>query len=272
MSAYSVSALLSRVTSDSGGEGGHEELGADFIMHHILDHPVIEIELFGFDLSVTKHVIFMWIASVILIATFSVLFRKPKLIPSGLANFFEAIVVYLEEEVMRPYLHGNSKRYAPYLLTAFFFVLLCNLMGLIPGGATATGNISVTTGLALLTFTMVQAAGIKSNGLTGYLKGLIPPGLPVFILPIMVPVEIVGLFTKHVALAIRLFANMVAGHVVIFALLMIVFMFKSWFVGGVTLAGLLFVSLLEVLIAFIQAYIFTILSSVFIGMAVHQDH
>ncbi len=265
-----ISPFLSRM--EGSGESGHEALGADFIMHHILDHTLVPLELFGIDISITKNVLMMWIASAVLVGVFTIAFRKPKLVPSGLANLLESIVTYLEAEVIKPYLGHDSYKYTPYLLTAFFFVLLCNLLGLFPGGATATGNISVTTGLALLTFTMVQAAGIKNHGLLGYFKGLIPPGLPVFILPIMVPVEIIGLFTKHVALAIRLFANMVAGHVVIFALLMIIFTFQSWAVGGITLIGILFVSLLEILIAFIQAYIFTILSSVFISMAVHQDH
>ncbi len=258
--------------SAAGGEAGHEALGADFIMQHILDHPIIHLHFMGFDLSITKHVVMLWIASAILVATLTVAFRRPKLVPKGLSNFFESIILYLESEVMRPYLGSDSRKYAPYLLTAFFFILVCNLLGLVPGSATATGDISVTIAMATLTFIVVQLAGIRNNGFFGYIKGLIPPGLPVFILPIMVPVEIIGLFTKHVALAIRLFANMVAGHVVIFALLLIIFTFKSWLVGGITLAGILFVSLLEILIGLIQAYIFTILSSVFIGMAVHQDH
>ncbi|MFQ5863717.1 MAG: F0F1 ATP synthase subunit A [bacterium] len=256
-----------------GAQGGeHEQAGADFIMHHITDSDVIPIHLFGFDLSITKHIIMMWIASGLLIVTFSWLFRKPKLVPHGLANFFEFLVSYLEEDVMRPYLGSHSRKYAPYLLTAFFFILTCNLLGLVPFGFTATGNISVTAALALLTFFMVQISGIKSHGFVGYFKGLIPPGLPFFVLPIMIPVEFIGMMTKHFALAIRLFANMTAGHVVIFALLGLIFTFKNWFVGGITLGGILFVSLLEILIALIQAYIFTILSSVFIGMAVHQEH
>ncbi len=271
MVSLSVFSKLLALGGSGGGEGP-EELGADFIMHHITDHVIYDLHVLGFDLSITKHVLMMWIASAILIVLLTAAFRKPKMVPSGLANFFESIIVYLQDEVMRPYLGEHSRKYAPYLLTAFFFILLCNLLGLVPGSATATSNISVTIGLALLTFVTVQAAGIKNHGLVGYFKGLIPPGLPIFILPIMVPVEIVGLFTKHVALAIRLFANMVSGHVVIFALLMIIFMFKSWAVGGITLAGILFVSLLEILIALIQAYIFCILSAVFIGTAIHQDH
>jgi len=268
----SLATPLLNLVKDGEQSGTHEALGSEFIMHHILDHPLVHLELLGFDLSITKHVLMMWVASAILITLMAVAFRKPKMVPSGLANMLEFIITYLEAEVLKPYLGRDSRRYAPYLLTAFFFVLLCNLLGLVPGAATATGDISVTTGLALLTFLMVQGAGIRNHGLIGYAKGLIPPGLPVFILPIMIPVEIIGLLTKHVALAIRLFANMVAGHVVIFALLMIIFTFQSWAVGGITLAGILFVSLLEILIGFIQAYIFTILSSVFISMAVHQDH
>ncbi len=265
--------IMPLVGGGGEGEGHQEQLGADFIMHHIQDHVLWEFHPFGYDLSITKHVLMMWIVSGLMLFLFSLAFRRPKLVPKGrLANFFEFIILYLEEETMKPYLGHDSRKYAPYLLTAFFFVLFCNLGGLVPGSATATGNIGVTTGLALLTFSMVQIAGIKNNGFVGYFKGLIPPGLPAFILPIMVPVEIVGLFTKHVALAIRLFANMVAGHVVIFALLMIIFSFKSWGVAGITLAGILFVSLLEILIGLIQAYIFTILSAVFIGMAAHQDH
>ena len=257
----------------SGGQQGeHEELGADFIMHHITDHPLVKLELFGIDVSITKHVVMMWIAAAVLIVVLTSIFRKPNLVPRGLANFFEFIIEYLEKEVMKPYLGHHSHYYAPYLLTAFFFVLVCNLFGLVPLAATATGNISVTAAMALLTFCMVQFAGIKSHGLVGYFKGLIPPGLPIFILPIMVPVEIISLFTKHFALAIRLFANMIAGHVVIFALLLIIFTFKNPFVGVATLGGILFVALLEVLIALIQAYIFTILSAVFIGLAIHQDH
>lgn len=257
-----------------GGEegGSHEELGSDFIMHHITDHVYLSIHVFGVDLSITKHIVMLWIASVLLAVLLTLLFRRPKLVPHGLANFFEFVIVYLQDEIIRPFLGKEGNRYAPYLLTAFFFILTCNLLGLVPLGATATGDISVTVALAALTFFMVQIAGIRSHGIWGYLKGIIPPGLPVFILPIMIPVEIISLFTKHFALAIRLFANMVAGHVVIFALLLIIFTFKNWLVGGITLGGLLFVSLLEVLIALIQAYIFTILSAVFIGMAVYQDH
>jgi len=268
-------ASLNRIVSFAGlqeAEGHEEELGGGFILHHIQDHVIWKLHAFGLDLSITKHVVMMWIVAAILILLFTTIFRKPKLVPSGLANFFESIIAYLEEDVIRPYLGDEGRKYAPYLFTAFFFVLLCNLFGLVPGAATATGNIGVTTAMALMTFFLGQISGMKYHGVFGYFKGLIPPGLPIFVLPIIIPIEIIGLLTKHVALAIRLFANMIAGHIVISALLLIVFTFKSFLVGGVTLGGILFVSMLEVLIALIQAYVFTILSSVFIGMAVHQEH
>ncbi len=259
---------------EEGGDHptGHEELGADFIMHHITDQVLVELHVAGFDISITKHVVMLWISAAILVAVLVPALRRPKLIPTGVTNFFESIIVWLEGEVMRPFLGDHSRRYAPYLLTAFFFILVANLLGLVPGSATATGDISVTAALALLTFIMVQVAGIKNHGFWGYWKGLIPPNLPFPVLLIMIPVEIIGLMTKHFALAIRLFANMIAGHVVIFSFLLIIFTFKSWLVGGLTLGGLLFVSLLEVLIALIQAFVFTILSAVFIGMAIHQEH
>ncbi len=260
--------------AEQQGQGGGEDekLGSEFIMHHITDHKLFDLQVFGIDISITKHILIMWIVSAMMILLFGILFRKPKMVPHGLANFFELIIEYLDQQVMKPFLGDHSRKYAPYLLTAFFFVLFCNLLGLVPGSATATSNISVTAALAVITFVMVIMAGIKYHGLVGYCKGLIPPGLPVFILPIIIPVEILGLFTKHFALAIRLFANMVAGHVVVFAFLMIIFTFKNWAIGGTTLLFLLFVSLLEVLIGLIQAYIFTILSAVFIGMSIHQDH
>lgn len=276
--------MISSLLLTTGEEGAkHEKVGAEFIMHHITDSNTLELPLLGeihlpqihvmgYDISITKHVVMMWFASLILIAIFGVAFRRPQMVPRGLANFFEFLISYIEEDILKPYLGKQSRKYAPYLLTAFFFILTCNLLGLVPMGATATGNISVTASLAILTFIMVQIAGIRSHGLFGYLKGFIPPDLPLFILPLMIPVEIIGLLTKHVALAIRLFANMIAGHVVIFALMSLIFTFRNWIIGGVTLGGILFVSLLEVLIALIQAYIFTILSAVFISMAIYQEH
>jgi F-type H+-transporting ATPase subunit a len=161
----------------------------------------------------------------------------------------------------------------PYLATAFFFVLTMNLLGLVPFMATATANISVTAALAIFTFLITQYAAIKSMGMKGYLghmTGGVPPSLA-WLWPIMIPVEFLGLFTKPFALTVRLFANMVAGHFVILALLGLIFSISAW-VAPVSVALALAIFMLELFVAFVQAYIFTMLSALFIGAGlVHHD-
>lgn len=252
----------------------HSGGGSD-VIHHLLDQNLVSFQLFGLELAFTKHMLMMLIVASLLTILLVRSFRKPQLVQRGVANLFEAIVVFLRNEIILPYMGKEGLYHAPYLLTAFFFILFTNLMGLIPGAATATSNISVTAGLALMTFFMGQYAGIRRHGAIHYFKGLIPPNLPKLIIPIMIPVEIIGMCTKHVALAIRLFANMTAGHVVILALVGLIgtrVTILTFLVAPFPIVGVLFVSLLEILIAFIQAYIFTILSAVFIGMAIHQEH
>lgn len=256
------------------GEGAKQ--GSDgikeFIMHHVQDHVIYQLKIFNFDISITKHVVMIWIAAAILIILLPLIVRSRALAPKGPVNFIEWIVVFLKETVLEPYLGPDSFKFAPYLLTAFFFIITCNLLGLVPMGATATGNISVTAAMALLTLILVQFSNIRKNGFKGYIKSFVPPGLPTFVVPIIFMVEILGMITKHFALAIRLFANMIAGHLVIFTILSLIFMFKNFLISPFPILGILFVSLLEILIALIQAYIFTILSAVFIGMAVHPQH
>jgi len=197
---------------------------------------------------------------------------KKSLVPKGLTNFMEILILFVRDDIVKPTIGKGYEKFLPYLLTVFFFILTCNFLGLIPGGSTATSNISVTATLAAISFIVIQAGGIIKNGFLGYFKGLMPHGIPSWLLPIMFVVEILGLFTKPFALAIRLFANMSAGHIVILALLGLIFILKTFFVVPVSIAFALFIYLLEILVALIQAYIFTMLSSLFIGMAVHQDH
>ena len=178
----------------------------------------------------------------------------------------------MRDEIAKITIGKGYEKFLPYLLTVFFFILTCNFLGLIPGSATATSNISVTVTLAVISFIVIQVGGMMKNGAWGYFKGLIPHGIPSWLLIIMVPVELLGLFTKPFALAIRLFANMTAGHIVIGALLGLIFILKTYFVIPVSISFALFIYLLEILVALIQAYIFTMLSSLFIGMAVHQEH
>ena len=255
-------------------EEPHHSSGSEVdILHHIQDSVLVDLPtVYGVNLSITKNVLMMWIAAAILAVLLTLAFRKKTTVHHGIGNFFEAIVAYLREEILLPYLGEKGRPYVPYLLTAFFFILTCNLLGLVPMGASATGNISVTVGMALLTLSMVQISGIRQHGFWGYLKGIIPPNLPWFVIPIMIPVEIIGMCTKHIALAIRLFANMTAGHLVALTMLSLIFMFKSYFVAPFPICGVVFVNLLDILISLIQAYIFTILSAVFIGASIHQDH
>jgi F-type H+-transporting ATPase subunit a len=168
-----------------------------------------------------------------------------------------------------PNIGHEGARYVPYLLSTFFFILFCNLLGMVPFGATATGNISVTAGLAIMAFLMVQFSGVRQYGLVSHFKNLVPHGVPAWLIPIMIPVEIIGMLAKPFALCIRLFANMMGGHVVILSLLGLIFIIGSWFVIPISVGFALFINLLELLVAFIQAYIFTMLTSLFIGMSVH---
>jgi F-type H+-transporting ATPase subunit a len=269
----------------SGGEPPAFNPG-EHIMHHILDSREIEVpfttsvihlprwEVAGVDVSLTKNVVMMWIASAIVLALFvSAARRAREPVPRGLRCALEAMVLYVRDEIARKTIHRHdADRYVSYLLTVFFFILACNLLGLIPGLATPTSSISVTATLAAFTFLLTQWGGIRNYGVIGHFKNLVPPGLPVVILPVIVVVEIMSMLSRPFALAIRLFANMTAGHVVILSLISLIFVLKSVFVAGLSVPFALFVYLLEILVAFLQAFIFTMLSSLFIGLAVHPSH
>ena len=283
-----------------------KQLGpADIIMPHLTDSKTIEYPCFHslqewacearfptwnvtiaghtFDMGLTKHIFFMLLAGLIvaimLILTARAHVRHTREVgrPKGFSAGLEAVILYLRDEIFRPVLgpHGGEK-YVPFVLTLFFFILFCNLFGLIPYGSTPTGNVAVTATLAIVTFIVIESAGIKSLG-AGYLGTIIywPHDMPVVIkLPmtlIMTPVEIVGKFTKPFARTIRLFANMVAGHVVILALIGLIFMFGFKIAIAPVLMAL-FIMFLEILVAFIQAFIFSLLAAVFIGQIRTAHH
>ncbi|HEY1247989.1 MAG TPA: F0F1 ATP synthase subunit A [Nitrososphaera sp.] len=258
--------------ASQGGEHGAEANIGEVILHHVLDAKILSIHILGIDLSITKHVLMMWIAAALVVLVFRYAFREQRIVPNGAANLLEAMVVFFRDEVVLPNMGEEGRRYLPYLLTVFFFVLFCNLLGLIPFAATPTGNVSVTAALALISLIMIQVGGIREHGLKHHLQNLIPHGLPVWLLPIMIPVEIMGQFTKPFALCIRLFANMTAGHIVILSFLSMIFILKSLFVTPISVFFALFISLLEIFVAFLQAYIFTMLTSLFIGMSIHPQH
>lgn len=227
------------------------------------------------DLSITKHTVMMWLAALLLIGSLLIWSNrdKAKLVPRGTAaNLFEMLVLFVRDELaIKNIGKEEGPRYTSYLLTAFFFILFMNLLGLFPWMASATGNIAVTCGLALCTFVITQLAGIRAAGLGGYLAHL-TGGVHWSLWIIMIPVELLGLFTKPFALTIRLFANMLAGHIVIFFLLGLIFMLGHPAVAFVSVPFAIGIYLLELFVAFVQAYVFTMLSALFIGMGVAMGH
>ncbi|MEJ5261628.1 MAG: F0F1 ATP synthase subunit A [Ignavibacterium sp.] len=279
-----MDSIATQVIADSL-KNSHSESGGSWILHHVMDGNYLDftpfgkiylphLELFGLDISITRHVVFMWLAAILLTYVFIRVAKsyQKSMVPSGSTNFWEVFIVFVRDEIAKPTIGKGYEKFLPYLLTAFFFILFGNFLGLIPFSATFTSNIAVTATLATMSFLAIQLGGIKNNGFFGYFKGLIPHGVPVFLLPIMIVVELLGLFTKPFALAIRLFANMTAGHIVIYALISLIFVMQSYLISPVSVGMALFIYGLEVLVALLQAYIFTMLSSLFIGMAVHQEH
>jgi F-type H+-transporting ATPase subunit a len=225
------------------------------------------------DMTPTKHTVMMWLASLVLVAVFALSVGKRSLVPSGLYNFLEMLVQFVRNEIaVKNIGERDADRFVPYLVSAFFFILFVNLFGLLPFAATATGNLSVTLLLALCTFVVTQYAAIRAMGLGGWLHHL-TGGVHWGLWIIMIPVEILGLFTKPFALTVRLFANMIAGHIVILSLIGLIFALGSKWValGSVPMALAIFA--LELFVGFVQAYIFTMLSSLFIGAGlVHHGH
>jgi len=293
-------------------QGGAQAAQADgqpdlqgMLTHHLLDGAEIEFEILGkgfvwhlphwdpvhigpltLDLSPTKHVVFLVLAAILCLVIFLPIGRAMKskyttTAPTGLANAMEGLIVYFRDEVVRRNIGHGADAYTGYILTLFFFILFMNLLGLVPFGATATGNFMVTGALAFVTFVVTEISGMRALGFAGYMgtifyapKGLNPVGTAIMMI-ILTPVEFLGKLTKPFALMIRLFANMMAGHTLVLSLLGLIFMFASGgavVAGGVTVASIAMVSaimLLEVFVAFLQAYIFAMLTSVFIGLIRH---
>lgn len=295
--------------ASGGGHGAGEPSLPEVMMHHVANGYVLEVpgfcggfhwnceidlrELFGthvdaqghvsgpmvfaggkLDMTPSKHVVMMWLAALLLLALLLPAAAKRSVVPRGMYNFFELLVQFVRDIAVSNIGKKDADRFLPYLASAFFFILFMNLLGLVPFMATATANVSVTVGLALFTFFVTQYAAIKAQGIGGYLAHLtggVPKSLA-WLWPIMIPVEFLGLFTKPFALTVRLFANMVAGHFVILALLGLIFAI-SVFVAPVSVALALAIFMLELFVAFVQAYIFTMLSALFIGAGlVHHGH
>lgn len=271
-------------------EGGHTDGKENFdIIEKVVDHDYVDFYFLGklklpkfppvhiggmtIDFSITKSLFMMMLSSVILIL---VLMRAASIntknkVPKGVGNFIEVIIVFIRDEIVYPNMGKEGLRLLPFFLTIFFFILFANFIGLVPFMTQPTKNINVTTGLALITFATTQIMGMKKNGVFGYFKGLVPHGVPVFVLPIMIVVEFIGLFTKPFALLMRLFANITAGSIIVLSLIGLIFI-MNWAGAVIAVPFALFIYCLEIFVALLQAYIFTMLSTIFINMAMHQEH
>lgn len=295
------------------GEFDATEVIIGHVSNTSVDHPIIHLpHFFGVDLSVTKHVLMLWIVAVSVfgIITFFTrrYLRQDQPIPTGFMNAVEAVVTYIRDSIVLPNVGKKFvNTWTPLILTFFFFILTANAIGLIPmfdflgvldrfvlhtsnhslvntilhGGTTATANYNVTAALAVITFLSIIIAGTKAHGFFQHWKNLAPPGLawPLYI--ILIPIEIMGMLVKPFALTMRLAANMTGGHIAILAILSFVFIFESLFESAAAGMAVGFfvsvplavgISALEIIVVLVQAYVFTLLTAVFIGMAINVHH
>lgn len=263
-------------------------------LSHVLPHELVSKDVFGF--AFTNHIFMLLVSMVLLLIIVPLTARKKGLVPTGFRNFFEALMQFVREQVVRPSLGKATDQFIPYLWTFFFTILMANLLGMIPIGAfasasagidnslahwggTATGNLSVTLGLALCGFVLIHFGGMAKQGAGTYWKNYFFGHAPMALAPLMVPLEIIAALVKPFALCVRLFANMTAGHIVLAVLL-------GFALGGIksgvedtplffgvtaaSVLGCVAFSLLELFVAFLQAYIFTFLLTLFIGAAIHH--
>jgi F-type H+-transporting ATPase subunit a len=266
----------SRLAHEQVYNGYKQEHGK---IHRVNEAGKIDEEAKIYDFSITKNVASLLLSAIILLSLFPAVSRgyarnKGKA-PKGVQSLLEPIILFVRDEIAKPSIGPKYERFLPYLLTLFFFILVNNLLGLLPGAANLTGNIAVTLVLAVITFLIVTFSGNKHY----WMHIVKPTGVPWFVLPIMIPVEIVGVFMKPISLMVRLFANITAGHIIILSLLGLIFMANS--LGGMTtsiaispvvLFFTLFLNLIELLVAFLQAFIFTLLTAMYIGSAVEDNH
>ena len=254
----------------AAGHGGPAEV----LIHHVVD------EAHWKGLPFSKHFwFFLFAAALVVVATWLTRrsYGKDR-VPKGFGSAMEAMIIFVRDEIAEANIGHDGRRFTPLLLSFFFFILIAALLGLVPFSATSTGNIAVTAALATISFFAQQWAGISNYGVIGHFKGLVPPGLPAWLLPIMIPIEIISMFTKPFALLVRLFANMLAGHMVITTLLLLIPLLAAVSTSfgimmiPISIGLAVFIMFLEILVAFIQAYIFTLLTAIFIGMYAHPAH
>jgi F-type H+-transporting ATPase subunit a len=302
----------------SSGSSVMDQVGEN-IIHHVSNsdimHPIVHLpHMFGVDMSVTKHVLMLWIVALLVSITIIIPIRsylkQKNFIPSGMANAIESITQFIRDSIVAPNVGSKwVNTWTPLMLTFFFFILFANGIGMIPifdvlgvinrfvlnvpyeadhnfingllhGGVTATGNFNVTAALAMITFFSIIIAGTKAHGFINHWKNLVPHGLawPIYI--ILIPIELMGLLVKPFALTMRLAANMTGGHIALLALLSLMAIFAEMFHSAAAGIGVALISVpmaaaisgLEIIVVIVQAYVFTLLTAVFVGMAINVHH
>jgi F-type H+-transporting ATPase subunit a len=251
------------------------------LMEHLQPHVIIPLKIGGIDISITNAVVSIWIASVLVFLTLTLAGRIGRLIPRGLQNLMESLVSFVRQSLIHEILGEEGMRWFPFIATLFFFILFCNLLGLVPKMFTATSNINVTATLAAMVFILTQGAGIAKHGLVGYGKTFVPKGMPRgimggILIGFMIIVEIISQLARPFSLAVRLFANMTAGHMVILVFISMIFMFQGImakiFVTPMSVVMAVIMMAFEIFVSLLQAFIFAILASIYISLAVHPEH
>ena len=307
------------VSSNGRGSSGVMDQVGDNIIHHVsnsdIHHPIFHLpHLFNIDMSVTKHVLMLWIVAfsvgLFVIIPVQKYIQQQKLIPKGLMSFLEIVVSFVRDSIVKPNVGPKwVNNWAPLILTFLFFIFFANAIGMVPifdvlgvvnrfilhvpandshnfingllhGGPTATGNFNVTAALAMITFISIIIAGTRAHGFIQHWKNLVPRGLPGFVYIILIPIEIIGMFVKPFALTMRLAANMTGGHIALLAILSFMAIFADIFHSLLAGIGVALISVplaaaisgLEIIVIIVQAYVFTLLSAVFIGMAINVHH
>lgn len=270
--------------SSSKFEHGEAVYQGNYYKYKLVEDKVMVVDASGnvdkatssrvYDFSITKNVAALWIAVILIILIFtsvSSAYRKREgKAPKGFQSLIEPVILFVRDDIAIPNIGHKYEKFMPLLLTLFFFIWINNMMGLIPvfpGGANVTGNIFMTFLLAFIVLLVVNFNGSKH-----YWKEIFAPDVPWWLYPIMIPVEIIGVISRPFALMIRLYANISAGHIIVLSLISLIFIFKSLAVAPVSVAFVLFMDVLELLVAFLQAFIFTILTALFIGTAVSEHH
>tara|TARA_Y100000590_G_scaffold461934_1_gene624770 strand:- start:2809 stop:3672 length:864 start_codon:yes stop_codon:yes gene_type:complete len=281
-------------------------MSGDLIRHHVTNAPISEDSIFypianffnSISIPFNKHVLMLWIAAFVtlIISLWATRrYRKNKTAqPKGISHIYEMLLEFIKQDIILPNIgEKHANRWTPLAASFFIFILMCNFIGLIPffekvgggGGATATGNFGVTLGLATITFFAIIIAGTLKHGFIGHWKNMIPHGVPGPVLIILIPIEIIGMFVKPMALTLRLGANMTAGHIGMLAIFGLPYLIgspavpsegllpqPSWGFAIIAVGLNVGIFFLEIIVSLVQAYVFTLLSSVFIGMAIHAEH